>query len=110
MNWIRKIENKIALMLDHLVFWVQRIWYITLLVLSSVYVGCNFEECIDMTFFENFDGKNILFLFWILLLVLPLIRKFEVFGVNVELNEAQKSITSEYEKLFAEQEQKEQVE
>ena len=45
--------------------------YILLLALLSAYILINWEMCVTMTFFEQFDGNNILFLVWIILIVLP---------------------------------------
>lgn len=45
--------------------------YILLLALLSAYILINWEMCVTMTFFEQFDGNNILFLIWIVLLILP---------------------------------------
>ena len=45
--------------------------YAGLLIALTIYIICNWEKCISMQFFSQFDGNNILFLVWILLFVLP---------------------------------------
>lgn len=50
---------------------IYEILYIALLMLLSAYILVNWEICVTMTFFEQFDGNNILFLIWIVLLILP---------------------------------------
>lgn len=50
---------------------IYEIIYILLLVILSSYILINWEICVSMTFFEQFDGNNILFLIWIVLLILP---------------------------------------
>lgn len=45
--------------------------YAGLLIVLTIYIVCNWEKCIAMQFFSQFDGNNILFLVWILLIVLP---------------------------------------
>lgn len=50
---------------------IYEIMYILLLALLSSYILFNWEICVTMTFFEQFDGNNILFLIWIVLLILP---------------------------------------
>ncbi len=50
---------------------IYEIMYILLLALLSAYILINWEMCVTMTFFEQFDGNNILFLIWIVLLILP---------------------------------------
>ena len=50
---------------------IYEILYIVLLAILSSYILINWEICVTMTFFEQFDGNNILFLIWIVLLILP---------------------------------------
>lgn len=56
--------------------WYQRLWhwikfysytilYILILTILTFYIICNWEKCISMQFFAQFDGNNILFLVWI---------------------------------------------
>ena len=58
-----------------LVNWIKlriyEVLYIVLLLILSAYILNNWEICVTMTFFEQFDGNNILFLIWIMLLILP---------------------------------------
>lgn len=62
-------------MFKRLIKWIKlriyEILYIVLLTILSSYILINWEICVTMTFFEQFDGNNILFLIWIILLVLP---------------------------------------
>ena len=50
---------------------IYEIMYILLLALLSAYILINWEMSVTMNFFEQFDGNNILFLIWIVLLILP---------------------------------------
>lgn len=50
---------------------IYTILYIVLIIALTKYVFCNWEKCVSMQFFSQFDGNNILFLVWILLFVLP---------------------------------------
>lgn len=50
---------------------IYEILYIVLLIFLSNYILSNWEKCIAMKFFEQFDGNNILFLVWIVLIILP---------------------------------------
>lgn len=102
-----EVERKCVAVVDHILFWVQRLWYVALLTFFSIYVGCNFDDCIEMTFFDDFDGDNIMFIFWLLLLVVPLVGKLEAFGVNVELKKEGDCLAEIYTKRFVEQENKE---
>ena len=62
-------------MFKRLIKWIKlriyEILYIVLLTILSSYILINWKICVTMTFFEQFDGNNILFLIWIVLLILP---------------------------------------
>lgn len=45
---------------------------------------CNFDEIVDFQFFERFDGKNLIFLVWMILLIVPLFDSFEGFGISIK--------------------------
>lgn len=62
--------------------WMQRLWYVIILLASTIYVICNFCEIVSFTFFSQFNGKNLIFLIWIILLVFPLVDNFEGFGIK----------------------------
>lgn len=63
------------------------LWYCILLGLSTWFVIDNFQEITTFTFFEDFNGKNLIFILWLLLLILPLVRHFEGFGMKVDFGE-----------------------
>ena len=44
--------------------------YLIILTCLTIYVIINWSECISMQFFSSFDGDNILFLVWIILIIL----------------------------------------
>jgi len=50
------------------------LWYLFVVVVLTTYIICNWHTVIDFTPFSNFDGNNLLFIVWLLLLVLPFIR------------------------------------
>lgn len=70
--------------IDVSIFWIRKLWYVILLCISTPYVICNFEKIADFQFFERFDGKNLIFLVWIVLLVIPLFDSFEGFGISIK--------------------------
>ena len=53
--------------------WSMRysVFHVIAFLCLTCYVLLNWEKCISMQFFSQFDGNNILFLVWILLFVLP---------------------------------------
>lgn len=62
--------------------WLQRLWYVILLILTSIYFFNNVDQCMDLTFSTEFNGKNVVFIFWLALLLLPLFEKFEILGFS----------------------------
>lgn len=80
-KWILKYQNTLI--------------YALVLGILTTYVICNWEICVSMQFFNDFDGNNILFLVWILLIFLILYNiegswiKFRRTTLHDELNDAQ---------------------
>lgn len=65
------MKNMFIRFMDWTKLRIYEILYIALLIILSAYILINWEICVTMTFFEQFDGNNILFLIWIVLLILP---------------------------------------
>ena len=61
-------------------YWIKKLWYIILLVLSTKYVITNFTTLINQCFGCHFNGNSIIFILWIILLILPLIDSIEGYG------------------------------
>ena len=91
MEWLKKIHDflidkgKVKAEL----FWVKKVWYILLLILSSIYVYNNFEQITEQCFICLFNGEILIFIIWIILLVIPLFDSIEgyVFKFNKEHDE-----------------------
>ena len=49
----------------------------------TIYVFKNFDTIRDFTFFCDFDGDNLIFVLWLILLVFPLFDSFEGFGISL---------------------------
>lgn len=64
-----KIPIKIIKLFIRFFKWIKLhiygILYIGLVLILSKYIISNWDKCISMKFFEQFDGNNILFLVWI---------------------------------------------
>lgn len=73
-------------------YWIRKIWYVLLLVLSTVYVGCNFCQLMKQNIITQFDGNSLIFVLWIILLFLPLFNSIEGYGFKFskELEEQEK--------------------
>ena len=82
MEWLKKIHDflidkgKVKAEL----FWVKKVWYILLLILSSIYVYNNFEQLTEQCFICLFNGNILIFIIWIILLVIPLFDSIEGYG------------------------------
>lgn len=70
----------------------HRIWYLILLFTSSYFIYINRADVLALEF-NKFNLINLIFVFWIVLLVLPLFSEMELFGVKlkkeVEKNKAE---------------------
>ena len=74
-------------------------WYTIVFVFVTMYIGANFDECVNLYFTEKFNGKNLIFLFWLGLIVLPMFESFEGFGISIKKRKQAKKeefFTSEY--------------
>ena len=55
------------------------------------------EQCMDLTFSTAFNGKNVIFIFWLGLLLLPLFEKFEIVGISLKIKrQTEVSINAAY--------------
>ena len=64
-------------------YWMRKVWYVLLLVLSSVYVGCNFCQFVTQSFITKLDGNSLIFILWLILLILPLFNSIEGYGFKL---------------------------
>ena len=78
-------KNNLTTMINRILMWIPRLWYSLILILSTVYVCCNFSDCLNFQFFSDFQGDNLIFIVCLLLWILPLFDKFEIFGANFKL-------------------------
>lgn len=65
---------------------LRKWWYVLLLGASSVYVYLNRTTILD---FSTIDAQDLVFFFWIILLVLPLFSEIEILGVKLKKELAQ---------------------
>ena len=73
-------------------YWIRKVWYVLLLVLSTVYVGCNFCQLVEQNIITQFDGNSLIFILWLVLLFIPLFNSIEGYGFKFskELEEQEK--------------------
>lgn len=67
-------------LLDNIIIY----WYLIVFFVTTWFVVANYDECIDLHFTNDFDGKNLIFLFWLAIIVFPFFDSFEIFGVNLK--------------------------
>lgn len=77
---IRMIVSVIKWLWCHIIL----IWYLVLLYFATRFVLNNFPDITEFTFFKEFNGQNLIFVLWLLLLILPLVKRFEGFGMKVD--------------------------
>ena len=61
-------------------YWIKKVWYILLLILSTIYVGYNFDMLVTQSFICQFNGNSLIFILWIILLFFPLFNSIEGYG------------------------------
>ena len=80
----------------------RNILYVIIVLILWCYLICNWEKCISMQFFSQFDGNNILFLVGIALVVLPFFRiEFDGNKVKVQ-TKIQKEMQADYQNADSE--------
>ena len=74
-------------------------WYMLVFLATTIYVLANFKVCIDLSFTEDFNGNNLIFLFWLVLIIFPMFESFEGFGISIKKRKQEKAedlFTKEY--------------
>lgn len=74
-------------------------WYVIVFVAATIFVSIHFKECIDLAFTDEFNGMNLIFLFWLALLIFPMFESFEGFGISIKkrkLDKEKESVTAEF--------------
>ena len=88
---LKAIQKAATWIKEKLILSRRRIFHYAVLIALTWYVLSNWETCISMQFFSRFDGNNILFLVWIILIVLVIynikIGDNSVFDRDMEANE-----------------------
>ena len=100
---MEKTEHRGKRILNYLKRDSYQILYIVMLAVLWIYIVINWEKCVSMQFFSQFDGNNILFLVGITLMILPF---YEVEGKGFkirrsgdkELEKDLNKVESEYQK------------
>lgn len=102
MKWLSRIHafliNKDRL--DSELNWITKVWYLILLVVTTIYVICNYNNMAEVSLLKRIDIRSLIFILWLVLLVLPLFESFEGFGVRVSRNKTdQKQLTEDIKNM-----------
>ena len=84
-------------------------WFMLVFLVTTIYVLANFKVCIDLSFTEDFNGNNLIFLFWLVLIIFPMFDSFEGFGISIKkrkLEKAEDLFTKEYHNNLVEAQEK----
>ena len=80
--------------------WIPKGWYLILLLSTTIYVICNYNDMAEVSLLKRIDIKSLIFILWLVLLVLPLFESFEGFGVRVSRNRTdQKQLTEDIKNM-----------
>ena len=77
--------------------WFTGHWYTILLIVCSVFVIWHFDDCLSLKFSAEFNGYNTIFIFWLILLIIPLFEKFEVSGLSIKTRKQARALDASFE-------------
>ena len=82
MEWLKKIHNYLLNKerIKSELYWIRKVWYILLLILTTIYVCSNFNKFVNQCFICRLDGNSLIFILWLILLLLPLLNSIEGYG------------------------------
>ncbi len=83
--WLFSRDKHNKIRFETLLLWVQVHWYLLIVALSILFVIVNYPDCMDFEFFSDFKGDNLIFILSLILIVLPLFDKLEIFGISLKL-------------------------
>lgn len=91
-KFCRRLEN----LVEFMGYWLQRLWYAILFIGSSTYLFLHFDECRDLTFTSKFNGNNVIFIFWLILVIVPLFDKIKFSGISIETRKQAQEYDASY--------------
>lgn len=97
---MKKLSNLFKKLLDNIIIY----WYLIVFSVTTIFVIVNYDECINLHFTSDFNGKNLIFLFWLAVIVFPFFDSFEVLGVSFKKrkeNKEAENIRNQYQQNIA---------
>ncbi|MDE7421362.1 MAG: hypothetical protein K2N35_14280 [Muribaculaceae bacterium] len=93
----KRFFHCIELSIENFEDWFAGHWYTMLLIVCTVFVIWHFDECLSLKFSADFNGYNTIFIFWLILLIIPLFEKFEVSGLSIKTRKKKaQELTEQY--------------
>ena len=97
MKWLHRIHDFLLNKerLESELYWMSKVWYLIMLLATTIYVICNYNDIAKVPLLQGIDIRILIFILWLILLVLPLFESFEGFGVRVSRNKMEQTQLSE---------------
>lgn len=96
----RSLKHLINVLIGNIIMY----WYVMVFSVTTIFVIANYDDCINLHFTSEFNGKNLIFLFWLAIIIFPFFDSFEAFGVSLKKRKEEKKAESyrkSYENLIA---------
>lgn len=93
----KRFCQRINQSIENCEFWFSGHWYTVLLIACTVFVLWHFDECLSLAFTADFNGYNTIFIFWLILLIIPIFEKLEVSGFSVKTRKQARALDASYE-------------
>lgn len=85
---MKDLNNLFKKLLDNIIIY----WYLIVFFVTTIFVIVNYDECINLHFTSDFNGKNLIFLFWLAIIVFPFFESFEILGVSFKKRKENKEV------------------
>jgi len=79
------MRQTVKIVFFHVIKYFRIYWYALVLLMLTWYNLCHWDAVTNFTFFKKFNGANLLFIVWVILIALLCIGKFKGFGLEFEV-------------------------
>lgn len=96
---LKNIKNRLKVLGLSFRYKLVDYWFGLILTAATIIVFVHFKECVALSFTADFNGMNLIFLFWLALLLFPMFESFEGFGISIKKRKYDKekeAITSDF--------------
>lgn len=96
---LKNIKNRLKVLGLSFRYKLVDYWFGLILTAATIFVFVHFKECVVLSFTADFNGMNLIFLFWLALLLFPMFESFEGFGISIKKRKYDKekeAITSDF--------------